>query len=458
MVALSERKIAIVRTLVETAPDKIVGGLQAALSQTASDSALGGVRELVEAEFRDRTLRNLILQPIAPMCVGAGDDPRNLTFPSRVLPLIWRALRESHEELIEQVEHDMVKKGTGPALAAAFDKLDLAAAAGLRARETPAFRTAAEACDQARPGGAETLAACLDLAPIVRSATQRLPEWLAHPGGDTTAAARLAYKDSVAIADDAGTRFFDMLAAQMAQPWMVLRVISAVMDKPTERYLRDSELAGFGEALLADIDAALAAIAGLKADAGPAAGRQTARRADLAVQQITEVESCMDLQRDHGWGARVVKQRASLASVIEGRLREAEKAVAEALPFHTPRHQRARRPIPRLADPPQDKLVTRALTLLAFSDELRTTANYGGFSSTRNKLIETVSEYIDQYVEEALDLIRTDECESLANAQAFLEVAAQFDQLVRGEKYAEMVRRRAHAAIHIEPPTLAAGG
>ena len=38
-----------------------------------------------------------------------------------------------------------------------------------------------------------------------------------------------------------------MLAAQMAHPWMVLRIISAVMDKPSERYLRDSELGGFAE-------------------------------------------------------------------------------------------------------------------------------------------------------------------------------------------------------------------
>ena len=314
MAALSERKIAIVRTLVETAPDKVVGGLQAALAETASDSALGGVRRLVEAEFRDRSLRNIILQPIAPMCVGGGDDPRKLTFPSRALALIWRGLRASHGDLIEQVRLDLDDHAPVHTLMAAFDELGVAAAAGLRAAETPEYKSAAQVCDQAREGGAEILAACLDLAPIVRRGTQRLPEWLAHSGSEVTAAARLAYKDAVAIAEDAGTRFFDMLAAQMAQPWMVLRVISAVMDKPTERYLRDSELAGFGEALLADIDAALAAIGGLKADDGPAAGREVARKAELVVQQIMEVETCVDLQREHGWGARVAKQRASLAA------------------------------------------------------------------------------------------------------------------------------------------------
>lgn len=458
MAALNERKIAIVRTLVETAPDKVVGGLQAALAETASDSALGGVRRLVEAEVRERTLRNVVLQPVVPMCVGAGDDPRRLTFPVRALAQLWRGLRLSHGATIEQLQRDLDEQAHPQTLAAEFETLTAAAAAGLRAAETPDYQAAAAASDQGRAGGAELLAACLDLAPVVRRATQRLPEWLAHPGGETSAGARLAYKDAVTIAEDSGPRFFQMMAAQMAQPWMVLRIISAVMDKPTERYLRDSELATFGENLLADIDAALSAIGALKADDGPGAGREAARKAELVVQQVMEVETSVDLQREHGWGHKVVKQRASLAGVVEGRLREAEKAAVEALPTHTPRQQRVRRPIPRLADPPQDKLVNRALTLLSFSDELRSTANYGGFSSTRNKLIEKLGEHLDHYVEEVLDLIRTDECESLENAQAYLDIAARFNGLIRGEKAADIVRRRAHAALHPDPPAMAAEG
>ena len=36
------------------------------------------------------------------------------------------------------------------------------------------------------------------------------------------------------------------------------------------------------------------------------------------------MESSVDLQKEHGWGQRVHKQRLSLAGVVEGRLREAE--------------------------------------------------------------------------------------------------------------------------------------
>ncbi|MBU1376010.1 MAG: hypothetical protein KKE02_03145 [Alphaproteobacteria bacterium] len=450
MSALNERKVAIVRTLVESAPDRVIGSLRQALAETADNSALGGVKRLVEVEVFDRNLRNAILQPIAPMCVGGGDDPHRMTFPSRALGLIWRGVRNVEIDAIAVIR-DAAEHDTPIHLVIeAQDKITATAAAGLRARETSEFRTAADFADRARPGAAEQLAACLDIAPVVRRATQRLPEWLAHPGGETSAGSRLAYKDAVTIADDAGPRFFEMLAAQMAHPWMVLRVISAVMDKPTESYLADSEMAAFGESLLADIDEALVTIGGLKPESGPAGGRAAAKMAELVVQQVMEIETCIDLQRDHGWGKRVHKQRAGLAAAVEARLKEAEKAAAEALPMHAARNQRVRRQVPRLSDPPEDRLVSHALTLLSFSDELRTTANYGGFSSARNKMVEKVGEYLDHYVDDVVDLVRTDEVEDREIAAAFLGHAAVFNHLVRGEKAGELVRRRAHTALHPE--------
>ncbi|MEW5685116.1 MAG: hypothetical protein AB1942_09370 [Pseudomonadota bacterium] len=451
MTALNERQIQIVRTLVETAPDKVVGSLRQALADTAPATALGGVRRLVEAEVADRTLRNMVLQPIAPMCVTPEADSQAMTFPPRVLGLIWRALRETSPHVVEQLRNDVDDESPPHTIIAASDLLAKTAAAGLRAREVEGFRVAAELCDQARPGGAEVIAACLDMAHVVRRAIARLPDWLAHSGGETTAGARLAFRDAVHIAEDAGSRFFQMLAAQLPHPWMVLRVISAVMDKPTERYMADSELAGFAEDLMADIDRGLNLIGGLKADDGVAAAKVAAQRVELVVQQFMEIETSLELAREHGWGLRVHKQRASLAAVVEGRLRDAGRVAEEALPMMAPR-QRSRRSIPRFAEPPQPRAVERATTMLSFAEALHGTANYGGFSAGRNKLIEGLGGYIDAYVDEAVDMIRTGEAEELENAEAFLGVAGGFIQHLRGGKAGDLVRRRAHAALHPDQP------
>src|SRR5437660_600249 len=93
MAALSDRKIEIVRTLVESAPDKIVGGLQRALSETGGDSVLAGVRQLVEAEAADRMLRNAVFVPVAALCVGDGSGTHSLVFPARALTFVWRGLK-----------------------------------------------------------------------------------------------------------------------------------------------------------------------------------------------------------------------------------------------------------------------------------------------------------------------------------------------------------------------------
>ncbi len=191
----------------------------------------------MEVEAAERSLRNTVLRPIAPMFVTDGVDDRRLVFPAAALPHLWHGLRDLAPDVIAAVEAAVAGDGFDEAAGRSCDALTRLAASALRAREQRDFFTAAELCDRSRPGGAAALAACIDLAPIVRKALARLPDWVGHPGDDTSAASRLAYKDAVAIAVDAGPRFFEMIAAQLSPSWMVLRVISAVMDKPTERYL-----------------------------------------------------------------------------------------------------------------------------------------------------------------------------------------------------------------------------
>lgn len=452
MPALSERKIEIVRQLVAAAPDKVVGGLAAALAETAGESALAGVRRLVEAEARDRQLRNAILQPIAPMCVGDGREPDRLVFPARVLALVWRGLKAIAAQDVADAAATIAQHRPGECPGAPLDELTRIASVALRTRQTAEFAQAAELCDAERPGGADLLAGCIELAPVVRAAIPRLADWSAHFGDETTASARLAYKDAVAIAEDAGPAFFEMLSAQLPHPWMVLRIISAVMDKPTERYLADSEMAVFGERVMRDIEAELQAIAKLDPDAGPAAGRAAAKLVELITIQVSEVETCVDLSRDHGWGHEIVKQKKALAAVVEGHLRQAEKLAALAMPSQSVRIGRLQRTTPRLNAMPDPLAVRRAITLLTFAQEIRSSANYGGFASARGKTLDKLGEMLDTYVEEVLDHLRTGDVEVEDVAFAYLEIAAEASLLVRDERAAELVRRRAAAARHEDAP------
>jgi len=451
MAALSGRKLEIVRTLVETAPDKVVGDLHQALADASGDTALASVRRLIETESRDRQLRNVVLLPIAPMCVGDGRDALKLTFPNRVMGLIWRGLKAQAPAVVHNAQLALYDYRPGETSTEHFDRLVRLAARGIRAAELREFQMVSEVCDAARPDGAATLLACLDLSGVVRSVAHRLPEWTALQNSDAAIGARLAYKDAVAVSEDAGPRFFQMLAAQLQSHWMILRIISAVMEKPTERYLAETDLGVFGQCILRDIEEALKDIAGFDPDGGEPAAVQAGRQVDQVTLEASDLETFVTLSRDHGWGQALVKHRKSLAATVEARFREAEKYFDQALPCGRSKLKRVRRSGPVLGAPPDPAAVRRCATLLVFVGEVRFSSNYGGFASARSKLLESLGEQLDQYVEELLDLLKRGEAENEANARAFLDVAADFSGLVRDEKAAELVRRRAASAIAAPP-------
>jgi hypothetical protein len=446
MPGLSEQKIQIVRRLVETSPDRIVGALQAALAEARGDAALSEVRRLVEAEAEDRRLRNQVLQPVAVLFrpETAGSDA--LAFPPQALAYIWRGLKQlapadvaAAAELLE----DFRPGETSPHI---LDELTLRAGAALRAGETADFTVAIQLCDSARTGGADLLAKCIDLAPICRAATLRLGDWISRTTEANTAAARLAYKDAVAVADDAGCRFFEMLAAQLAHPWMVLRIISAVMDRPSEAYFAGSELAPFALRLFDEIDGELAAITHLDPAGGARAGVAAAKQVEAVSLQINEIEESIETVRTGLWGSRLAGQKRALAASVEERLRAADKAALAALPSHPVRISKHLKNLPRLNAAPDPQAVQSARTLLTFAHESRTSANHGGFASSRAKLVEKVAEMLNVHVEEVLDALRSGEAADQDIAMAHLETAAEMSVLIGDEKSAELIRRRAAVA------------
>ncbi|MDO8901461.1 MAG: hypothetical protein Q7V15_08915 [Phenylobacterium sp.] len=427
--------------MVESAPDRVVGDLRGALSGAGGDSGLVDVRMLVETEARDRQLRNAVLHPITPLCVGDGRTER-LTFPARSLALVWRGLRDqaTHEvgraaALFEEFQAD--QSSPEP-----FDILARRAACGVRDRNHPKFAAAAELADAARPGGAMLLAECLEMVPVVRAAVGRLPRWIQRVTDEDAALARIAYKDSVEIAEDAGPRFFEMLAAHLTHPWMVLRLISAVMDKPPEAYLAGSELAEFGLRVLDGVDAGLAEVEQFDTTGGMNAVRAAAQAIDKVTAQIAELEGNVELARQGPWGGRLAKQKTALARLVEGRLREIPKAVDAVIPLTQVWMGRVSKDAARLTSPPDSQALQKAKTLVAFSQEIRGAANYGGFAAARTKVLEDLDVQLDTFTEDALDHLKQGDAPDPEVARALLNAAIELVALARDRQAADILRRR----------------
>ncbi|WP_201723077.1 hypothetical protein [Caulobacter sp. X] len=441
MAAIAAHKLQLIRTLVETAPDAALRSLELALAGTGAQSIFAPVRELVEEETANRFVRNNVLAPIVPLC--AKREEGAIAFPPPVLARTWRALRgiaprEAQEAAAKCNPWDLEQ---GPPLV--FDELCKIGAAALRDPENAAFDSVRSLCDP------EELAMCLQLAPIVRTCLPRLSEWVSRMSDERAAAARLAYNDACRIREDAGPLLLDILSAHLPDEWRILRVISAVMDRPSDRYLASSEVKGLGERFLADIEASIAHIEIFDFGGGEAAGREAALRAQKVQLQIVEFEQSVDLNKDGPWGRRVARFKQTMAKACEARMDQIERELGKALPTRpiSMLAKKGSRGVAKLVAEPDEAMLNRARGGLAFIAELRPCADKAGYGSSRLKILEKLNAYLDPYIEDVLHVARTGDGGDPGLAMQYLNVAAGFIAYTRDDKTAEIVRRRAAAAI-----------
>ncbi len=439
MAALSATKRQIVQSVIEAAPDSAVRSLELALAAAdAGDGLLGGVRALVEIEAAERHVRNTILSPIIGLCQVR--EPDALSFPFQTKARLWRALKAAEPDLISDATARCNTWDRESLPPAPFDALCAAAARRLRG-DDPAFADVASAAD--RP----VLAACLDLAPLVRSAAMKLDAWLTHMTPERRTVARLAYRDAAAVAEDSGPRFFEMLSAPLPQPQLILRVISAVMDKPGEAYIAGSELAFFGDRVVASIQACIDRLDRFDPTKveGQAAGEAAGEAVSQALSAIEDFEQAVTLSKDGRWGRIVFQQKQTIAKLVEKRLNVTEKLLLEALPTELKFGGKGRG-VPKLVADPDGQAIERAAGALAFSDQVRSTAVNGGFGAARAKALEAVNERLDQYVEDLLGALRDDETTERERIRAYLNAAARLVGLAHDQKAEQIVRRRIAAA------------
>jgi hypothetical protein len=432
---LSANKALMLRALIDSAPDGLLLRLDHALSdESVRHGPLGQVWTLVDRESQDRAARNAILSPIVGLFSGSA-----AVFPSPLLGRLWRFLKTAHPREVERTS--AMTRAWTPDEPDYRPYDEICALARRDILEDP------DCLGQITAEQADRLVMALALAPIVRRCLPHLGDWIARMDPERRAAARLGYRDSGLVAPDAGPLYFQMLAARLAEPRQVLRIIAAVMDRPNERYLAGSELASFAEGVLDSIERQLAAVRGFDPRGGDTAGREAGRAVHHAALAIAELEEAVQLDRNGAWGQRVTAQRRGLANSVEARLKEIEPAVGQALPVQAIRYSaRLIRAAPKLVDDPDPAAVQRVRSLLAFADEVRSSADSGGFGSIRAKVLENLEKYVDPYVEDVLDLLRSADNQYPQRARAYLEVAADILTLAKNDKSGQIVRRRLAAA------------
>jgi hypothetical protein len=442
MAAIAANKLLMVRMLVETVPDAVLRSLELALSGPAGgQGALAAVRRLVEDETAARYIRNCVLAPIVPLC--AKRDSEQTAFPPRTLTLLWVALKAEAPKQVEEAAARCNPWDLEQGPPDVFNALCKIAARGVRAQATPGFQALDAVCD------IDELASCLELSQIVRTALPKLSEWVSRMSDERASSARLAYKDACDIRADAGPLLFEMLAAHLPDDWRILRVISAVMDRPSDKFWASSEVGVFGERVLTDIEKNIDFVRLFDADKGETEGRKAAAAAQKVSNQIAEFEQSVNVAKDGPWGKRLAKHKQAIAQVVETRMNGAEKELIAALPLRpiSILGGKKGKGVPLLTAEPDAMQSRRLSAVLAFIADIRGCAQQSGYGSSRAKALEKLNSRLDQYIEDILHVVRTGDGGDQGMARLYVDLAASFISYSRDEKTAEIVRRRAATAM-----------
>ena len=445
---LTEARIDMVRRLLAQAPDAAVENLDALFANDDGvDGAVQAIRRIVDGEALERRARAAVFAPFAPLLIRSADLPR-LSFSPSVLVDLWRGVKRRSPDLVAAATETVETARCEAKADAIHDEVCHDAAEALNERTDPDFVELALKLDQ-QDSGAWKLERLLRLSPVLRRAVRRLPAWLVNLHGQEDAAIRVAFKDAEACGEACGVLFMEALLAHLDEPAHILRLISVVMDRPTDRYLAASELAAFGGRLLDAIDADIERMRRLDLGRGLEGGVAAASAVVRATLRLSEFEQGVALSRDGIWGARVIAQRKSLAQTVEMRLSELEGAISAALPAQVVRLGARRVRGGALVDrAPEPGAVARALSLAALLDGCRPAAVHGGFGALRARVAEAADVVLDGYSEELVALLHREGAQGarVRSIRAYLDVAAELIALVRDPQSAELVRRRAAAA------------
>lgn len=444
MTALSPAKQAAIATLARAAPDGVLAALDRAFADSPAEGPAGLVRGILAVERRDRRTRATVFGPLLPMFRPRPDGFAAPSFPAEAPRRVWEEVRRRRPDGIAALEARIAALEYDETVPASIlDGFCAETAAILREGEFDRWGFASQA-------EADDLAAFLDLAPLARRALPQLGEWLQRLTEERAAALRLVFRDAAAVAEDGAPRLLEILAAHLSEAHLILRLFPVLTHGAGEALVAASELAPFGERLLADAEARVTRAEAFGLRSSPEAARRTVFDLTVAAGVFAELEACLELSRDGQWGGRVAAGRNRANELMARALRQTEQAVTRALPTVAARIAgRVTRAVPDLSQAPEPEALDQARTLLILLAESRALAPALGCGGAWVQTCEALGERLDAYVDDLLAVLSDpDRAPDLgARAEGMAAIAAEFLARVRDPAAGRLVRRRLSSAL-----------
>jgi len=446
MADLSVAQRAALAQLIAACPDHLLSQLEALAAAMTGDRAWA-LRDMVEAEVLDRRRRDAAFAPLTPLFRRRDDGLEGLSFPAAIPARLWRLATRNEPELLPQLDRDDELSRM------VADRLCLSAASAVRDQGEDLWPGASA-------GQLAELAACFDLAGLMRRCLDYLEAWLGRPGPEATAELKLALRQAASIAPDGAARLMEMLFAHMTDARMMLRVVAhATPTAGRETLLSESELAVF-------VDRVVTALAHRAAEAAafdPTAVDSSGRGADAALlkadldwcaETLSEIDMTLPLRADSAWGKAVRQARLKIALRLSELFSAAEKATGKVLPVErTAMAGRMTRPAPRLDEAVDAEAAAKAKALATVIGLVRGPATVFGCEAERRQTAEGLTGKLATWADEALERLNDGEAADEAIARKRIGLTAELLGLIGAREAQRTVRRRLTVAG--APPSVA---
>ncbi|MNU38915.1 hypothetical protein D3C71_275970 [compost metagenome] len=441
MADLSVAQRAALAQLIAACPDHLLSQLETLAAAMTGDRAWA-LRDMVEVEALDRRRRDAAFAPLTPLFRPREDGLEGLSFPAGVPARLWKLATRNEPELLPQLDRDDELSRM------VADRLCLSAASAVRdqGEDLWAGATAAQVAE---------LAACFDLAGLVRRSLAFLETWLGRPGPEATAELKLALRQAASIAPDGAARLMEVFFAHLSDARMMLRLVAlATPAAGRETVVGESELAVF-------VDRVVTALAHRAAEA--AAFDPTAPGADAALlkadldwcaETLSEIDMTLPLRADSAWGKAVRQARVKIALRLSELFSAAEKATGKVLPVErTTMAGRMTRPAPRLDEAVDATAADRAKALAAVIGLVRGPATVFGCEAERRQTAEGLTGKLATWADEAIERLNDGEAPNEGIARKRIALTAELLGLIGAKDAQRTVRRRLTVAG--APPSVA---
>ena len=448
MAGLSVAHLAALAQMIERVPDVTLEKLSNAVRTMPGERAAELAIVLAD-ETRDRKRRFRVFRPILPMFKPRADGVAAVRFPAAVLPRLWKAASTKEPGWLVKLDTDpLTGQPLDPANAEVVaTRICLAAAAAVRDQPDIIWPDDGKSAAD-RQADLEALAGVCDLAPLAARGLPSLTVWIGRPNEDQQAELRLLVRDAAAIAPEGAQRLLEILFAHLEDPSRILRlVVHASTAAGREMFLFDSELAVFVTRLIKTVEDRVARISTYRGDGGP--DPFAVLREDIAwcATVLNELDLTIQMQPGGVWGKQARDARLRVNATLHKLLGKAEATVEKALP--TTKIQgagRLARTTPLLDSTVPSETRDAALASLALVRAVRSSAGVFGSETLRYKVLQSLTDRLATYADQALDRINRNDVENVEHARQIVLMVADFLTTLEAKDEAKTVRRRVAVA------------